>query len=85
MLLLAVLMGSFLFTANAKNDKKDKKNKKVAEKVVPAPLATSSDSLSYAAGMAHTNGLVAFLLQNKMDTAYMADFVAGFKEAMAAA
>lgn len=85
MLLLAVLMGSFLFTANAMNDKKDKKNKKVAEKVVPAPLATSSDSLSYAAGMAHTNGLVAFLLQNKMDTAYMADFVAGFKEAMAAA
>ena len=32
--------------------------------------------------MAYSNGLIPFLLQNKMDTAYMADFIAGFKEAV---
>lgn len=77
-LLAAVLMGSVLFTANAK------KEKKVVKEPVPAPLTTSSDSLCYAIGVAQTNGLIPFLLQNKVDTAYMADFIAGFKEAIKA-
>lgn len=60
-----------------------KKSKKT-EDVKPAPvvLATGSDSLSYAAGYQQVNGLVDFLLQQKMDTAYMADFIKGMKEAI---
>ena len=47
-------------------------------------LTTSSDSLSYYAGMVVTEGLLPFL-QNQMrvDTAYLADFVRGFNEAIA--
>lgn len=60
-----------------------KKSKKT-EDVKPAPvvLSTGSDSLSYAAGYQQVNGLVDFLLQQKMDTAYMADFIKGMKEAI---
>lgn len=47
-----------------------------------AQLRTSSDSVSYAAGKALTNGLIPFLLQQKVDTALMADFVRGFNEAI---
>ena len=46
-----------------------------------AQLRTSSDSVSYAAGVYVTNGLVPFLVQqHQVDTAYMADFVRGFRE-----
>jgi len=48
-----------------------------------AQLRTSSDSVSYAAGMSVTNGLIPFLVQQQqMDTTYMADFVRGFREAV---
>ena len=48
-----------------------------------AQLRTSSDSVSYAAGVYVTNGLVPFLVQqHQMDTTYMADFVRGFREAV---
>lgn len=48
-----------------------------------AQLRTSSDSVSYAAGMSVTNGLIPFLVQQQqMDTTYMADFVCGFREAV---
>jgi FKBP-type peptidyl-prolyl cis-trans isomerase FklB len=46
-------------------------------------LANGSDSLSYAAGMSLTNGLLQYLQSQGVDTAYMADFVAGFKEVVA--
>lgn len=62
--------------------KKDKKKAPEAEKAVPVTLTTGSDSLSYAAGYQQINGLVDFLLQQKMDTAYMADFIIGMKEAV---
>lgn len=45
-------------------------------------LVTSTDSVSYAGGMAITNGLVPFLLQQNVDTTLMADFVRGFMEAV---
>ena len=61
---------------------KAKKEKTVEKEAVPAPLATANDTLNYISGMAYSNGLIPFLLQNKMDTAYMADFIAGFKEAV---
>ena len=53
-------------------------------KVQPAQLKTSSDTLSYAAGMSMTNGLIPYLVQQEgVDTAYMADFVRGFQEMIA--
>ena len=48
--------------------------------VEPVVLSNSSDSVSYAGGMAITNGLLPYLQQQGVDTAYMADFIQGFKE-----
>lgn len=46
-----------------------------------ANLKTDVDSLSYAIGMARTEGLTQYLTQQlKVDTAYMSDFVKGFNE-----
>ena len=53
-------------------------------KVLPVQLKTSSDTLSYAAGVSLTNGLIPYLVnQEKVDTAYMADFIKGFQEMIA--
>lgn len=57
-----------------------KKNKEVVFPAQPVVLNNSSDSLSYAAGVALTNGLVSYLLQQKMDTTMMPDFVRGLRE-----
>ena len=58
--------------------------KKKAPKEAPKPvieLKSASDSVSYAAGYANTQGLIPFIQQqHKVDTAYMADFILGFKE-----
>ena len=62
-----------------------KKNKEVVIPALPVELNSSSDSLSYAAGVALTNGLIPYLLQQKMDTTMMADFVRGLREGMQAA
>ena len=62
-----------------------KKNKVVVVPVETLRLNNSSDSVSYAAGMSLTNGLIPFLLQQKVDTALMVDFVRGFREAVKAA
>lgn len=43
-------------------------------------LKNSSDSVSYAAGMRLTDGLIPFLLQQQVDTALMDDFLRGFHE-----
>lgn len=78
---LILVMGAAAI--NAASPKKDKKKGKAEEPVAAAVvLATPSDSVNYTAGMAQTNGLIPFLLQQKMDTAYMADFIRGFKEAV---
>ena len=51
--------------------------------VAPVELKTSSDSVSYAAGMAATKGLIPFVQQQyKVDSTYMADFVRGFRKAL---
>ena len=57
-----------------------KKNKEVVFPVQPVELNSTSDSVSYAAGVALTNGLVPYLLQQKMDTTLMADFIRGLRE-----
>ena len=65
-----------------------KKKKKVEEPAAPVveavQLLNASDSVSYTAGMTFTKGLVSYLLQQKVDTAYMADFIRGFKDMISA-
>lgn len=65
------------------------KKKKVVEPAAPVveavQLNSSSDSVSYAAGMSVTNGLIPFLLQQNVDTAQMAEFVRGFMETVKSA
>ena len=81
-LALVLVAGASFITVGAV--KKDKK-KQVETVEVPAPvnLTTTSDSLSYAAGMAMTNGLMPFLKQQyQFDEAYMDDFIEGFKAYM---
>ena len=79
---LALVAGASLSTVDAA-----KKKKVVVVEQVPVVetfgLNNSSDSVSYAAGMAATQGLVPYLLQQKVDTAYMADFVNAVKETVA--
>lgn len=82
---LVVLAGATL-SANAA-DKKKKAGKKGAEveTVVEAPvqLVTAQDTISYAAGMAATQGLLQYLQQSlELDTMFMADFKKGFYEAI---
>ena len=47
--------------------------------VKPLELNSSSDTLSYAAGMMLTDGLIPDLKQTGVDTAYMAKFIEGFE------
>ncbi len=59
-----------------------KKDKVVVFPAQPVVLNNGSDSLSYAAGVALTNGLMTYLLQQKVDTTLMADFVRGLREGL---
>lgn len=75
-LLLALLCTAAIVAGNAKKNVQKKASKTAVE------LKNGSDSLSYAAGYANTQGLIPFIQQqHNVDTAYMADFVQGFKEA----
>ena len=79
-LALALVAGASLYPASAASKKKVEK-KPAAPVEQPVKLVTSSDSVSYAAGMTVTNGLIPFLVgQQGVDTTYMADFIKGFKE-----
>ena len=76
---LVLVASASLFTASAAK-------KKNVKKVTPVVLATESDSLSYAAGVHATRGLIPFIQQSyQVDTAYMADFIHGYEEAIAKA
>ena len=78
-LALALVASASLYTADAASKKKTKKQE--APVVVPVQLNNSSDTLSYVAGMSVTNGLIPYLVQQQgVDTAYMAEFIKGFKE-----
>lgn len=62
-----------------------KPKKKVVENVENKVLTpkTSADSLSYAVGKASTLGLIQYLQQQfQVDTAYMADVIQGYQEAL---
>lgn len=83
-LALALVASASLFTATAAKKKVVKKTAAVAAPQ-PVQLKSSSDSVSYTAGMSLTNGLIPFLTQQQnVDTAYMADFVRGFQETIKA-
>ena len=80
---LAVMSSASFSTIEAAKKKKNDK-KEVKEVKAPVALTTSSDSLSYASGIAATNGLLPYVQQQLgVDTAYMADFIQGFNEAVA--
>ena len=74
---LALVVSASFLTAEAAKKKQKEAQPVVVEQVV---LNSSSDSVSYAGGMAITNGLLPYLQQQGVDTAYMADFIQGFKE-----
>ena len=80
---LAVMASASFCNIDAAKKKKKNETKEVAVKQ-PVVLTTSSDSLSYATGFAVTNGLMPYVQQQLgVDTAYMADFIQGFNEAVA--
>lgn len=82
-LALAVLASASFNVATAA--KKNKKNAKKVAAVQPVKLVTGSDTLSYAAGMALTEGLLDYLRQSQgIDTTNIADFIRGFDEMIAA-
>ena len=82
-LALIVASASFTTAEAAKKKKKKEQEKPAAEVLAPVNLVSGSDSLSYVAGMTFTEGLMPYLInQMKVDTAYMADFVTGFREAL---
>lgn len=81
---LALVVSASFSTMDAKK-KKDKKADKTEVAKAPVKLASSSDSLSYSVGMTVTNGLISYMqTQLGVDTAYMADFVSGFEDAVKA-
>lgn len=80
-LALALVAGASLFAATpVKKKTATKKAVVVKEEPVKVTLNNGSDSVSYAAGMSITNGLLPYLAQQQgVDTTYMADFVKGFE------
>ena len=77
-LALAVVASASFCTIDAKKKKKEVKQEEV---VVPVELKSSSDSVSYTAGMAITNGLMPFLKQQHgIDSASIGIFLKSFEE-----
>lgn len=77
-----VILASASFSP-AMAEKKNKKKKTTAQPVEAVVLATPSDTVSYAVGKASTRGLMNYLKQEYgVDTAYMANFVQGYNEAL---
>ena len=80
---LALVVSASFSTVSAAKKKKDKKDAKTEVVKAPVKLLSGSDTLSYTTGMAVTNGLISYMqTQLGVDTAYMADFIAGFEEAI---
>jgi FKBP-type peptidyl-prolyl cis-trans isomerase FklB len=81
LLALAVVASASFCTVDAK--KKKKEEVKTEPVVVPVELKDGSDSVSYAAGMAITNGLMPFLQQQHgLDSTSIGTFLKAFEEAV---
>lgn len=79
-LMALVVMASASFNVAFAAKKKQKDGGKKTD-TAPVTLATSSDTLSYVAGKAITNGLLPFLKQQHgIDSTTMADFMRGMVE-----
>lgn len=81
-LALTIMVGATF--AMAAQPVKKKNPKLVTSQTAPlVRLTSASDSVSYAAGMTRTDGLMQYITsQLNVDTAYMADFMRGVKEAL---
>lgn len=83
LLLALILLAASAGTTAFAGKKKDKKQT-VAQTAQPVQLVTPSDSTSFAAGYAATDGLLPYLINRlHVDTAYIADFVRGYRESIA--
>ena len=81
---LALVAGASFCTVDAKKKKKDVKNEE-ATVLAPVKLTSSADSVSYAAGMTLTNGLLPYLKQQHgIDSAGIAVFLKAFEETISA-
>lgn len=81
-LALAVLATTAFAATPSKKEKKQKKN--ATEQPAPVQLISKSDSLSYAAGMFTTRGLMDYVKQNfGVDSTNLQSFVEGLKEGIA--
>ena len=82
MIMALVVMASASFSSLSAKDNNPKKDK-IQQAPAQVVLKSTSDSLSYAVGKASTLGLMEYLQQQyQVDTAYMADVIAGYKETM---
>ncbi len=80
---IILLAGLVAVPASAGKKKDKKKKQEKVEELQPLQLQSESDSVSYAAGVSATRGLMQYLQQTlHVDTAYMADFVRGYREAV---
>ena len=78
---LVLVASASLFAVSAANKKDNSKDKKT---ITPVVLKTAHDSLSYAAGVNATRGLLNYVQQSyQVDTAYMENFIRGYKDALA--
>ena len=79
--LAAVLATASATAAPAKKDKKQKKTCKTECCQAPVTLTSKADTLSYAAGMFTTRGLMDYVKQQfGVDSTNINEFVAGIKE-----
>lgn len=72
-----IVAGAMSATISAKKKQKTETAKQ------PVVLTSSADTLSYTAGVSLTDGLIPFIVNQGVDTMYMADFVRGFNELIA--
>ena len=81
--MFVLLVGCAAMMQAAPDKKKTKKQAEAAQSCPAVVLNTTADSVSYAAGMSLTNGLLPFLKQQYgVDEAFMDDFIRGFEEAL---
>lgn len=85
-IILALLLVGFTATTASAEKKKDKKKQQPITATAsqqPVTLRTASDSVSYAAGMSATKGLLEYLQSElKVDSTHMAEFIRGYRDAI---